>query len=76
MAEKYTNIFHCKALQNLTTLGFFGSKMYHLATLLAIHIFGFFNIAGNYHCYACVTARKPSPSLSPSLPSLLLSLLK
>jgi hypothetical protein len=33
MTIKYTNIFHCKALQNLPKLGFFGLKIHHLATL-------------------------------------------
>jgi hypothetical protein len=32
MAIKYTNIFHCKTLQNLPKLGFFGLKICHLAT--------------------------------------------
>jgi hypothetical protein len=31
---KYTNIFHCKTLQYLPTFNFFGSKKYHLATLV------------------------------------------
>jgi hypothetical protein len=30
---KYIDIFHCKTLQNLPKLGFFGLKIYHLATL-------------------------------------------
>jgi hypothetical protein len=34
-AIRYTNIFHCKKLQNLHILGIFGLKIYHLATLLA-----------------------------------------
>jgi hypothetical protein len=35
-----TNILHCKTQQNLAKLGFFGLKMYHLATLLPfIHAF-------------------------------------
>jgi hypothetical protein len=39
MAVTYTkwpkniNIFHCKTLQNLPKFGFFGLKIYHLATL-------------------------------------------
>jgi hypothetical protein len=33
MIIKYTNIFHSKALQNIPKLGFFGMKIYHLATL-------------------------------------------
>jgi hypothetical protein len=33
MAIKYTNIFHYKALENLTILGFFCLKINHLATL-------------------------------------------
>jgi hypothetical protein len=33
MAITYTNIFHCKALQNLPKLGFLGLKICHLATL-------------------------------------------
>jgi hypothetical protein len=35
MVIKYTNIFHCKTLQNLPKLGFFGLKICHLATLTA-----------------------------------------
>jgi hypothetical protein len=31
---KYTNIFRCKALQNLPKFGFFGLKTNHLATLV------------------------------------------
>jgi hypothetical protein len=33
MAIKYTNLFNSKALRNLPKLGFFGMKIYHLATL-------------------------------------------
>jgi hypothetical protein len=33
MDQKAMNIFHCKAFQKLPKLGFFGLKMYHLATL-------------------------------------------
>jgi hypothetical protein len=33
MAIKYTNIFHSKVLKNTPKLGFFGLKIYHLATL-------------------------------------------
>jgi hypothetical protein len=33
MAIKYTNIFRYKTLQNLPQKGFFGLKIYHLATL-------------------------------------------
>jgi hypothetical protein len=33
MAIKCSNIFHCKTLQNLPELGFFGLKICHLATL-------------------------------------------
>jgi hypothetical protein len=29
----YNNIFHCKTVQNLTKIGIFGLKIYHLATL-------------------------------------------
>jgi hypothetical protein len=36
MTIKYTNIFHNKDHQNFPKLGFFGVKIYHLATLLAI----------------------------------------
>jgi hypothetical protein len=32
MTIKYTNIFHFKTLQNIHKLGFFGLKIYHLAT--------------------------------------------
>jgi hypothetical protein len=31
---KYTNILHSKVLQYVPKFGFFGSKIYHLATLL------------------------------------------
>jgi hypothetical protein len=34
MSIKYTNIFHCKTLENLSELGFFGLKINHLATLV------------------------------------------
>jgi hypothetical protein len=34
--QKYTNIFHSNALQNIPNLGFFGMKIYHLATLQLI----------------------------------------
>jgi hypothetical protein len=35
MAMKYTNIFHCKTLENLPKLGLLFSKYtYHLATLV------------------------------------------
>jgi hypothetical protein len=34
MAIDYPKVFHSKALQNFPKLGFFGLKMYHLATLL------------------------------------------
>jgi hypothetical protein len=34
MSIKYINTFHCKTLQNLPKLGFFGLKIYHLATLV------------------------------------------
>jgi hypothetical protein len=37
MATKHTNIFHFKTLQNLPKFGFFGLKIYHLATLLDPH---------------------------------------
>jgi hypothetical protein len=30
---KYTNIFHCQTLQNLSKIDIFGRKVYHLATL-------------------------------------------
>jgi hypothetical protein len=33
MAIEYTNLLQSKALQNLSKLGFFGLKIYHLATL-------------------------------------------
>jgi hypothetical protein len=33
MTIKYTNLFDSKALQNLPKFGFFGLKIYHLATL-------------------------------------------
>jgi hypothetical protein len=33
MAVKETTLFHCKALQKLPKLGFFGLKISHLATL-------------------------------------------
>jgi hypothetical protein len=33
MALKYTAIVHYKTLENLPKLGFFGLKIYHLATL-------------------------------------------
>jgi hypothetical protein len=33
MVIKYTKIFHCKTLQNLTKIGIFGLKTNHLATL-------------------------------------------
>jgi hypothetical protein len=37
MAEKYTNIFHSKALQNIPTqIGIFGFKINHQATLVGI----------------------------------------
>jgi hypothetical protein len=32
---KYTDIFHCKTLQNLPKFGFLGLKTNHLATLRA-----------------------------------------
>jgi hypothetical protein len=32
VSVNYTNIFHCKALQNLLKFGFFGLKTNHLAT--------------------------------------------
>jgi hypothetical protein len=35
MDIKYTNIFHCKALQNLPKICIFGLKIYHLATLIS-----------------------------------------
>jgi hypothetical protein len=35
MAIKYTNIVHYKTVENLPKLGFFGLKIYHLATLLS-----------------------------------------
>jgi hypothetical protein len=35
MTINYTNIFHSEALQNVPKLGFFGLKIYHLATLLS-----------------------------------------
>jgi hypothetical protein len=34
MATKYTNIFHCKNLQNLPEIEIFGLKINHLATLV------------------------------------------
>jgi hypothetical protein len=34
MSIKYTNIFHCKTLQNLPKFELFGLKIYRLATLL------------------------------------------
>jgi hypothetical protein len=34
MAQEYTNLFNSKALKNFPKLGFFGLKIYHLATLL------------------------------------------
>jgi hypothetical protein len=34
MVLKYTNIFHCKTLQNVPKIGIFGLKTWHLATLL------------------------------------------
>jgi hypothetical protein len=34
MVIKYTNIFNCKALQNIPKLGILGIKKYHLATLI------------------------------------------
>jgi hypothetical protein len=34
MAIKFTNSFYCKTLQNFPKLGFFGLKIYHLATLV------------------------------------------
>jgi hypothetical protein len=37
MAIKYSNIFYFKALQNLTQIGIFGLKIYHLATLLSTY---------------------------------------
>jgi hypothetical protein len=33
MAIKNTNVYYCQTFQNLPKLGFFGSKIYHLATL-------------------------------------------
>jgi hypothetical protein len=38
MTIKHNNIFNSKALQYLPTLGFFGMKIYHLATLVMITI--------------------------------------
>jgi hypothetical protein len=34
MAIKYTNIFHCKTVQNFTKIATFGLKIYHPATLV------------------------------------------
>jgi hypothetical protein len=39
MAAKFTNIFHCKTLQNFTQIGILGLKMYHLATLFQSSFF-------------------------------------
>jgi hypothetical protein len=39
MTIQYTNIFHCKTLQNLPKSGFFGLKICHLATLLPMEMF-------------------------------------
>jgi hypothetical protein len=33
MSITYTNIYNYKTIQNLPKLGFFGLKIYHLATL-------------------------------------------
>jgi hypothetical protein len=33
MAIKFTNTFHCMTLENFPKFGFFGLKIYHLATL-------------------------------------------
>jgi hypothetical protein len=40
LAIKNANIFHCKTLQNLPKLVFFGLKIYHLARLLSLRIAG------------------------------------
>jgi hypothetical protein len=37
MTTENTNLFNLKAIQNLPKLGFFGLKIYHLATLIFIH---------------------------------------
>jgi hypothetical protein len=42
MGIKYTNIFHCKSLQNLPKLGFLGLKIYHLATVHVVRHVDFF----------------------------------
>jgi hypothetical protein len=39
MTIKYTNSFHSKTLHNVHKLGFFGTKIYHLATLIQINLF-------------------------------------
>jgi hypothetical protein len=36
MGLKNTNIFHCKAFQNLPKIWIFGLKIYHLASLLLV----------------------------------------
>jgi hypothetical protein len=36
MVIKFTNIFHCKALQKFTQIGIFGLEIYHLATLIQL----------------------------------------
>jgi hypothetical protein len=49
----YTNIFICTTLQNLPKLGFFGLKIYHLATLLLILYIPICNIS-----YCCADIRR------------------
>jgi hypothetical protein len=46
MAEKNTNIIHCKTFQNLPKIGIFGLILHHLATLKVTRVGDFSPVGG------------------------------